>query len=133
MGGTFNTAEGGKVTVLSVQNSNARTTSLIGADQHFVAVKVRNCLGSEAGNISPAPWRVVDTDSGEYEAIDVKPAPTDFPQPTYPSDVEGDAVRPAGSCVSGWMMFGVNKDAKVSRIDYRNSHAGSASWSANLG
>lgn len=116
-----------KVTVLHVGEKNTSTTEpLIGADQRFVGVEVKVCLADD-GNVSYAPWRIVGTDGGEYEAIDVSPPPTDWPHPDYPYDVSSDPERAAGSCITGWMMFGVNKSAKAIKVTYRGD-AGTAEW-----
>lgn len=118
--------QGAKVTVLHVGDKNAATDELIGSDQRFVGVEVRVCL-ADAGNVSYEPWRVLGSDGGEYEAIDVTPSPTDWPHPDYPYDVPDDPQRAAGSCITGWMMFGVNKSAKATKVVYR-SDAGTAQW-----
>ena len=118
VGETYTSATS-KVTLLEVkQNAGKDETGIISSDQHYAAIKVKTCI-KDAGYVSFLRWNFVDSDGGEFEPLDVTPPPSEWPHPVFPHDGEEAPKRPAGSCVTGWIVTGVNQDTKITAIHYR--------------
>jgi hypothetical protein len=93
--------------------------------ERWDAVLVKTCVRVPKGAaLSWLPWRLVDSDAGQYEASGETSG--DFLAPEYP--FAGDRTIAQGRCVKGWIYFGVPKDARPREVDYMSGAGETHTW-----
>lgn len=93
--------------------------------ERWDAVLVKTCVGDPKGAaLSWLPWRLLDRDSGQYEASGETSG--DFLAPEYP--FAGDRTIARNQCVKGWIYFGVPTGARPLQVNYTSGAGENHTW-----
>jgi hypothetical protein len=91
-------------------------------DEQWAAVRVKTCVDAawdgEPIKLGWGAWTVEDTMGAVFSAVDGSGA-IDFPEPIYPQF--GDRTARPGTCVTGWITFGLSGSATLTNVVYESS------------
>ena len=125
---TFFVGDTGEVdfTVFAVDHNSAPDKATPFSRGHWVSADIETCVRKSDVTVTTDwyAWSVVDANSGDYDAGNVKYSA--FRAPQYP---HREAVA-VGDCVRGWVSFPVIDGVDITKVKFQPNPSVSAEWSA---
>jgi len=113
----------GAITTLEFERKvaiDAETLRAFGDDQ-WAAVRVKTCVDAawddEPIKLGWGAWTVEDGQGAVFTAVDGSGA-IDYPEPIYPQF--GNRTTRAGTCVTGWITFGLSSASRLQNLVYES-------------
>jgi hypothetical protein len=114
------------VTVFAVDHNSAPDKATPFSRGHWVSADIETCVQKSDMPFTADwyAWSVVDANSGDYDAGNVKFSA--FRAPQFP---HGETVA-VGDCVRGWVSFPVIDGVDITKVKFQPNTRVSAEWSA---